>query len=60
LSHDAWGEVVESVGTAPNAVETTRLSLAEIVLSLAKTQPIERACLKDAAVRAFRVKHGLP
>lgn len=56
---DAWGEVGPSMGTEPSEVEKARLSLATIVLSLAKTGAIEREKLRIAAVNAFRFKHRL-
>jgi hypothetical protein len=56
---DAWSEVATEVGTDPSAVEAARLSLATIVLSLAKTGPLERTGLKAAAIDAFRLKHRL-
>jgi hypothetical protein len=56
---DAWGEVGTDVSGRVDAIEAARLSLADIVLSLAKTGPIERAGLKSAAVDAFRLKHRL-
>jgi hypothetical protein len=54
---DAWTEVGPSVGADRGAIETGRLSLATIVLSLAKTGPIERESLRRSAVGAFRFKH---
>jgi hypothetical protein len=54
---DAWDEVAADVSTRASAVEAARLSLAAIVLSLARAGPIERAGLKAAAVDAFRRKH---
>jgi hypothetical protein len=56
---DAWAEVGPSMGSEPSAVEMGRLSLATIVLSLAKAGPIEREGLKTSAVSAFRFKHRL-
>jgi hypothetical protein len=56
---EAWAEVASDVTTDPSRLETARLSLAAIVLSLAKAGPIERAGLKAAAVDAFRLKHRL-
>jgi hypothetical protein len=56
---DAWGEVGTDVSSRVGAVEAARQSLADIVLSLAKAGPIERAGLKSAAVAAFRLKHRL-
>ena len=54
---DAWTEVGPSMGADPGAIEMGRLSLATIVLSLAKTCPIEREGLRSSAVSAFRFKH---
>lgn len=54
---DAWTEVCPSMGADPGAIEMGRLSLATIVLSLAKTGPIEREGLRGSAVNAFRFKH---
>jgi hypothetical protein len=56
---DAWAEVGPSISSRPEAVEAARLSLAEIVLSLATSDPIERDALKDTAVRAFCIKHRI-
>jgi hypothetical protein len=55
---DAWAEVGPSISSTPGAVESARLSLADIVLSLAACNLFERDALKDAAVRGFRLKHG--
>jgi hypothetical protein len=54
---DAWTEIGPCIGDHPDTVESARLSLAEIVLSLAKSGHVDRATLKDASVRAFRLKH---
>ena len=51
---DAWAEVAPNVSARASAVDAARLSLATIVLSLAKTGPIDRVALKTAAVIAFR------
>jgi hypothetical protein len=56
---DAWTEVSAGVGKDPGAVEAARLSLATIILSLARTDPIDREGLKAAAVDSFRLKHRL-
>src|SRR5262245_27563318 len=56
---DAWAEVGPSMGTDPSRIEMARLSLATIVLSLAKAGPIERDGLKRSALDAYRFKHGL-
>jgi hypothetical protein len=56
---DAWAVVAPRIGQEPALVEQARLSLATIVLSLARTKPIERDALKASAVDAFRLKHRL-
>lgn len=56
---DAWAEVCPSISVRPASIEAAKSSLAEIVLSLAKTGPIERDALKNSAVNAFRLKHRL-
>jgi hypothetical protein len=56
---DAWAEVQPTVSSRAAAIEAAKLSLAEIMLSLAKTGRIERDALKNSAVSAFRVKHHL-
>jgi hypothetical protein len=56
---DAWDEVGAEVSARPSSVETARVSLATIMLSLAAAGPIERDGLKTAAVGAFRRKHRL-
>jgi len=54
---DAWAEVAPDVGTDPSAVEPARLSLATIVLTLARAGQIDRESIRTAAVDAFRLKH---
>lgn len=56
---DAWAEVRPSISTRASTIESARLSLATIVLSVAKAGRIEREELKSAAVAAFRFKHRL-
>jgi len=56
---DAWAEVAPSVDTDPTDVESGRLYLADIVLTLTKVGPIERGSLRDAAVKTFRHKLDL-
>jgi len=56
---DAWDEVSPNVSARASAIEAARLSLATIVLNLARAGPIERSALKTAAIDAFRVKHRL-
>jgi len=53
----AWTEVGPGVGTDPTRVEMARLSLAEMVLALAKVRPVECKRLKNSAVMAFRIRH---
>jgi hypothetical protein len=56
---DAWAEVAPEVSARASAVEMARLSLATIVLSLAKVGSVERVALTTAAVDAFRSKHRI-
>jgi hypothetical protein len=56
---DAWAEIGADVSIRAGALETARLSLATIVLTLATRDPIERRGLKTAAVHAFQRKHRL-
>jgi hypothetical protein len=56
---DAWTEVAPWIGKEPVVVDQARLSLANIVLSLARVGPIDRDALKTAAVDAFRLKHRI-
>jgi hypothetical protein len=56
---DAWLEVGGDISARADAIESARLSLATIVLSLAAAGPIERIGLKSAAIDAFRLKHRL-
>jgi hypothetical protein len=54
---DAWHEVMGDVSTRAGAIDAARLRLATIVLSLAKSGPIDHARIKQAAVDAFRAHH---
>jgi hypothetical protein len=54
---DAWDEIGPSIKGRPDATESARLSLAGVILSLARAGPIERDALKVSAVSAFGVKH---
>lgn len=54
---DAWAEVAPDVSARASAIETARLSLATIILSLAKAGRVQRNALKTAAVDAFRAGH---
>jgi hypothetical protein len=56
---DAWAEVTPDVSARASAIEAARLSLATIVLSLAKAGHVERDSLRAAAVDAYRFKHRL-
>lgn len=56
---DAWAEIAPGVSTDPNVVDAARLSLAEIVLVIAKAGPIDRDRIKAGAVDAFRQKHRI-
>jgi hypothetical protein len=53
----AWVDVAPRMGTDASRIEIGRLSLATIVLSLAKAGPIERVVLTRSAVDAFRFIH---
>ncbi len=55
----AWAEVAPEVSNRPDAIEATRLSLATIVLSIAKAGPIDREGIKAGAIEAFRAKHRM-
>lgn len=52
----AWAEVRTDISARPEAIESTRLSLAAIVLSIAKAAPMGRDAINTAAVDAFRSK----
>jgi hypothetical protein len=54
---EAWVEVAQDVGSDAGAIETARMSLATIILSIAAVGPIDRLQLKSAAMDAFRLKH---
>jgi hypothetical protein len=54
---DAWDEVAGDVSSRAAAVDAARLRLATIVLSLAKSGPIEHGRIKDAAAEEFRRRH---
>ena len=54
---NAWAEVQINVNEKPDSIEATRLSLANIVLSLAKDDSGDpEEDLKNEAVRVFRLK----
>lgn len=54
---DAWIELAPEVDADPASVDTARVTLATIMLSLAAVGPIDRLGLKSAAMEAFRLKH---
>jgi hypothetical protein len=56
---DAWSDIAPVVGCDAGAIESARISLATITLSLAKAGPVDRDRLKGDAVAAFRFKHRL-
>jgi len=56
---DAWAELASSVTGDPTVVEVARLSLAEIVLGIARAGPIDHDRIKTAAVHAFRTVHRI-
>jgi hypothetical protein len=56
---DAWADVAPDVSIRASAIGAARLSLATIVLSLAKMGPVECDSLRAAAVDAFRLKHRI-
>ena len=55
---DAWHEVRPSVSDDEMAVEAAKLSLANILLSLAREDSRDFKLLTGDAVRAFRLTHG--
>jgi hypothetical protein len=55
---DAWHEVAVDVSTRAAAIDAARLRLANIVLSLAKSGPVERVRITTEAIHAFRSQHG--
>ena len=57
---DAWGEVAAEVSSRRSAIDAARLSLATIVLSVARIGPIDRDSIRTAAITAFRIKHRIP
>jgi len=50
----AWQEVEPGVSKRPEALEAARLSLASIVLSLARDDTRDPVPLKNEAVRSFK------
>jgi hypothetical protein len=56
---DAWHEVSADVSARAGAIDAARLRLATIVLSLAKSGPVDRGRIKTEAVDEFRRQHGV-
>jgi hypothetical protein len=56
---DAWRELAPHISGDPTVIEAARLSLAEIVLGIARAGPIDRDRIKSAAVDAFRTVHRI-
>jgi hypothetical protein len=55
----AWDEIKSEVGERPDAAEASRMTLATIILDLAKSGIIADANqLKDIAVKAFQAPRG--
>jgi hypothetical protein len=48
---DAWGRISPDISERPPAIETSRLKLADIVLSLAKRGNFDPVWLADTAVQ---------
>jgi hypothetical protein len=55
---DAWAEIGPDAGADPIVKEAARLSLARIVVSVARAGPIDRGRINAAAVAAFRARLG--
>ena len=55
----AWNEIGPSVSLRAHAVEAAKLSLANIVLSLATADTRDPIPLKDEAVRRFGLKRQI-
>jgi len=56
---DAWAEIEPSVTKRPDGIQAAKLSLANIVLSLAKDDTSDPEPLKNDAVRIFRLKRPI-
>jgi hypothetical protein len=56
---DAWAELAPDVSGDPAVVDAARLSLAEIVVGIARAGPVDYDRLKTAAVDAFRTVHRI-
>jgi hypothetical protein len=53
---EAWAEIAPSVSKRVLAIEAARLTLANIVLSLARDDTCDPEPIKTEAVRLFRLK----
>ena len=53
---DAWAEIGPDAGPDPIVVEAARLSLADVVVSIARAGLIDRGKINAAAVAAFRAR----
>jgi hypothetical protein len=56
---DAWSELAPHISDDPTVIEAARVSLAEIVLGIARAGPIDHDRVKSAAVDAFRTVHRI-
>lgn len=48
---DAWDQIAPQISNWPGAIESARLKLAHLVLSVAKRGVLEREALKDEALK---------
>ena len=53
---EAWQDIAPTVSQRPEATEAAKLSLANIVLSLAREDTRDPGPLKDEAVQRFKLK----
>ena len=56
---DAWAELASHVSSDPTVVDAARLSLAEIVVGIARAGPIDYDRIKTAAVDVFCTVHRI-
>ena len=56
---DAWGEIAPKIGADPVSIETARMALATIVLTLATTDALAAGGLRAIAVMMFRAKYRI-
>jgi hypothetical protein len=56
---DTWAEIEPSMTKRPDGIQAAKLSLANIVLSLAKDDTSDPEPLKNDAVRIFRLKRPI-